>query len=126
MLRTAIFVAGRRTFHVRVARSHRERRRGLRGPPIGGDEGLLIERCRSVHTVGMRFPITVAFLDRSWRVIRVERCPAGRVLFSARARHVLECHIGVDVRVGDVLTRRDAHGSRTTRDARGSDRLRRT
>ena len=64
---------------------------------------MLFERCRSVHTVGMAYPITVVFLDGSWRVLRVTRAPAGRVLFCLRARHVLECHIAAAIRVGDVL-----------------------
>ena len=46
--------------------------------------GLLIPRCRSVHTFGMRFPLDVFFLDEAGRVIelrravspnRVVRCP---------------------------------------------------
>ncbi|MGH2980016.1 MAG: DUF192 domain-containing protein [Solirubrobacterales bacterium] len=36
------------------------------GLPPG--RGLLVPRCRSVHTVGMRFPIDVAFL--SWPPVR--------------------------------------------------------
>ena len=68
-------------------------------------EALLFERCRSVHTFGMRTPITVFFLDREWRVVRVARAPSGRVLFCRRARRVIECHIGADVRVGDRLER---------------------
>jgi uncharacterized protein len=82
----------------------RERTKGLRGRGLRSGEGLLLERCRSVHTMGMRYPITVAFLDRSWHVIRVDRSPAGRILFCLRARHVLECHIGADMRLGDVLS----------------------
>jgi uncharacterized membrane protein (UPF0127 family) len=34
--------------------------------------GLLLERCASIHTYGMRFPIDVFFLDADGRVIRVE------------------------------------------------------
>lgn len=82
----------------------RERTKGLRARELRSGEGLLLQRCRSVHTVGMRFPITVAFLDRSWRVVRIDRSSAGRVLFCRRARRVLECHIGADVRLGDVLS----------------------
>jgi hypothetical protein len=67
---------------------------------------MLLERCRSIHTIGLAHPITVAFLDASWRVIRVERTSAGRVLFCRRARHALECHIGDDVHVGDILSRK--------------------
>ena len=58
-----------RAFDAAIPRTHRERTRGLRGRDrLAPDEALLIERCRSVHTFGMRVPITVVFLDRSWRV----------------------------------------------------------
>src|SRR3954451_13181402 len=36
-------------------------------------EPLLIPRCRSVHTAGMRFAIDVVFLDRHGRGVRVAR-----------------------------------------------------
>ena len=45
---------------------------GLLGPPERG-RAVLIERCRSIHTFGMRFAIDVALVDEG-----------GRVLFSAR------------------------------------------
>jgi uncharacterized membrane protein (UPF0127 family) len=35
--------------------------------------GLLIPRCRSVHTFGMRFPLDVLFLDQHDRVIELRR-----------------------------------------------------
>jgi uncharacterized protein len=38
---------------------------------MDSDGALLIRRCRSVHTFGMRFPIDVVFVDRDWRVLRV-------------------------------------------------------
>ena len=47
--------------------------------------GLLIPRCRSVHTLGMRFRLDLLFFDREGRVIeicrdvppiRLVRCPA--------------------------------------------------
>lgn len=34
-------------------------------------EGLLLDNCHGIHTVGMRFPIDVLFLDKGLRVIRV-------------------------------------------------------
>ncbi|MEO8424093.1 MAG: DUF192 domain-containing protein [Actinomycetota bacterium] len=90
-------------------RQRRERRRGWLGRDrIEPRDAMLLERCRSVHTFGMRVPITVAFLDRSWCVIRVVRARPGRMLFCRRARRVLECHIGADVRIGDVLNRQGA------------------
>jgi uncharacterized membrane protein (UPF0127 family) len=88
-----------------VPATARERARGLRGRKPDPREAMLLERCRSVHTVGLAVPITVAFLDRTWRAIRVERAPAGRILICRRARHVLECHIATDVRIGDKLRR---------------------
>jgi uncharacterized membrane protein (UPF0127 family) len=97
--------------------------RGLRGRSLGTHQAMLLERCRSVHTLGIRFPITVAFLDASLRVTRVERAPVGRILLCQQARHVLECHIGADIRVGDLLSRQAAPGEPTTRGAAESAAL---
>ena len=36
------------------------------------EEGLIFEGCRSIHTVGMRFPIDVVFVDRRWMVVQVK------------------------------------------------------
>lgn len=82
---------------VRLAETPRERMRGLLGrPSLPAGEGLLLDPCRAVHTVGMRFPIDVLFLDRSGRVVRA----AGRIrphrplLVAPRARRVLELPAG--------------------------------
>jgi uncharacterized protein len=56
-----------------VARSRLPRLAGLafrRAPPVGG---LLIPRCRSVHTFGMRFAIDLVWLGPGGRVVRVDR-----------------------------------------------------
>src|SRR6185503_12883752 len=81
-------------WRVLVPETRSERMRGLRGhPPPGPREAMLFRRCRSVQTFGMRGPITVAFLDRSMRVIEVRRCRPGLIVRSRRsgARHALEC-----------------------------------
>jgi uncharacterized protein len=53
--------------------------------------GLLIPRCRSVHTFGMRFPIDVLFLDEEDRVIELRRgVPPCRVIRCPGAMAVLE------------------------------------
>lgn len=83
--------------------------RGLLGldrlPP---GQAMLFERARSVHTLGMRFPVTVAFLDASYRVVRVRRMPPGRLaLPRLGVRHVLELPADALVRVGDVFEARD-------------------
>ena len=60
--------------------------------------GLLIPRCRSVHTFGMRFRLDVFFLDCRGGPIRVERrTPPCRVLASRGAVAVLELPAGGEV-----------------------------
>ena len=61
----------------------------LREPPP--DVALHLPRCRSVHTLGMRFPIDIAFLDARGNTIRTDRAvPPNRVRICRRARAVLE------------------------------------
>jgi uncharacterized protein len=79
--------------------------RGLQGrgflPP---GHAMLFPGCRSVHTFGMRFPITVVFVDARWRIVAVRRMRPGRLARPRfRARSVLECPTGSDLRTGDVL-----------------------
>jgi uncharacterized membrane protein (UPF0127 family) len=58
--------------------------------------GLLIPRCASVHTFGMRFALDVYFLDRDGRVLRIRRrVPPRRVLWHRGARKVLEIPVPV-------------------------------
>jgi uncharacterized membrane protein (UPF0127 family) len=53
--------------------------------------GLLIPRCRSVHTFGMRFPLDLFFLDAEGRIVELRRAvPPRRVVRCARAVAVLE------------------------------------
>ena len=53
--------------------------------------GLLIPRCRSVHTFGMRFPISIFFLgDDDRLLLAVPAVPPGRMLRCRGARDVLE------------------------------------
>ncbi|MET9349724.1 DUF192 domain-containing protein [Streptomyces termitum] len=77
-----------------IAASYRARRRGLLGRDgIGG--ALLLTPANSVHTLGMRFPIDVAHLDRHLRVLAVVTMRPGRIgLLRPRARHVLEAEAG--------------------------------
>ena len=90
-----------------VADDRRARRRGL----LGRDEvdgALLLRPCRSVHTVGMRFPIDVAYCDADLRVIGVRTMRRWRVgAPRVRARAVIEAPAGAFARwglhVGDAL-----------------------
>jgi hypothetical protein len=53
--------------------------------------GLLIPRCASVHTFGMRFALDLVFLDGNGRVLEVRRqVGRGRVVWCRGARAVLE------------------------------------
>jgi hypothetical protein len=75
-----------------------ERLRGLLGrPSLGPGAALLIERCGSVHTVGMRFALDLVFLDRTWRVVRVvKEVRPGRLMVWGgwRAARVVESEAG--------------------------------
>jgi uncharacterized protein len=53
--------------------------------------GLLIPRCSSVHTFGMRFVLDLVFLDRDGRPVSFRRAvPPRRIAFDRRASAVLE------------------------------------
>jgi uncharacterized protein len=53
--------------------------------------GLLIPRCRSVHTFGMLFRLDLVFLDAEGRVVELRRAvPPGRLIRCPGAMAVLE------------------------------------
>ena len=88
-------VAGDRVVaSLEIAHTRRQRRRGL----LGRDEiegAMLIDPARSVHTIGMRFPIDVAHCDRELRVLRVTSMTRRRVAMPVpRARLVIEAEKG--------------------------------
>jgi uncharacterized membrane protein (UPF0127 family) len=57
----------------------------------GAGGGLLIPRCSSVHTFGMRFALDLVFLDGEGRPISFRRAvPPRRVVWDRRASSVLE------------------------------------
>jgi uncharacterized membrane protein (UPF0127 family) len=92
---------------IRVARSAWARLVGLalRGRPR--DQALLLPRCRSVHTFGMRFALDLVWLDRAGRVIEVEHgVPPGRLRRRREATAVLEAPAGEGERAAAAWTRR--------------------
>jgi uncharacterized membrane protein (UPF0127 family) len=94
-----------------VADERSSRRRGLLGRD-GIEGALLLTPARSVHTIGMRFPIDVAWLDADLTVLRTARLPRNRLSRPVlRARCVLEAEAGSfarwGVQVGDQLERKD-------------------
>jgi len=68
----------RQTFlatQLRVADNHRQRLLGLMGTSKSAFQsgaGLWINPCHGVHTMFMRYPIDVIYLDPEHRVIRIE------------------------------------------------------
>jgi uncharacterized membrane protein (UPF0127 family) len=56
---------------------------------------LLIPRCRSIHTFGMRFPLDLVWLDAGHAIVRIDRSvPPRRIRTCAHARSVLEAPAG--------------------------------
>ena len=76
---------------------------------LSAGEGLLLEPCDSVHTIGMRISIDVAFLDDGGRVVSTKpSLTPGRVAVGgAGARAALEVEAGTladtGTRLGDTL-----------------------
>ena len=72
-------------------------------------EGLWIEPCNGIHTIGMRFPIDLVMLDRFGNVIRVVRnIPPFRVIRSSNGwKGAVEMPPGdlseEDLQIGDRL-----------------------
>jgi uncharacterized protein len=86
-------------------------RSALRGRS-GCDGGLHVEGTRTVHTIGMRFDIDVAFLSGERVVVRVARLKPWRVAMGGRtARSAVETEAGAlerwGIRVGDQLEVRE-------------------
>ena len=81
---------------VLVARAPPARALGLAGlPSIPDGTGLLLPRCRSVHTFGMRFPLDLLWLDDAGALVRLDRAvPPGRIRACRSARSVLETRAG--------------------------------
>jgi uncharacterized protein len=111
-----------RRWTVGVAVTRRERRRGLLGlDGLAVRHGLALLSCRSVHTVGMRFPIEVVALDRALVVRQVVRCRPGRVVLPRlKIDHMLEVRVGSGIRPGDRFVRaaQPASSSSTAPEAR--------
>ncbi|MET0909536.1 MAG: DUF192 domain-containing protein [Ilumatobacteraceae bacterium] len=90
-----------------VAGDRASRRRGLLGKD-GFEGALVIEPCRWIHTIGMRFPIDVAYLDADGVVIKTIKMHRHRMgIPVSRSRSVIEAEAGAfarwGLRVGDLV-----------------------
>jgi len=94
---------------VELALTRRDRRRGLLGRRgLDVDAAMFISPCLAVHTVGLGFPIDVAFVDRAGIAVQlVHRLRPWRMAASIGAHSVIELAAGrlekCDVAVGDRL-----------------------
>lgn len=83
-----------------IATSRAERRRGLRGR-VDFEGALVLEPCRSVHTLGMRFSIDVAYCDEDGTVLDCRTLSPWRVSWPRwRSRRVVEARAGAFARWG--------------------------
>ncbi|MEA4870172.1 MAG: DUF192 domain-containing protein [Christensenella sp.] len=85
------------------------RLRGLLGRTLDRDGGLMLSPCSSIHTIGMRYAIDAVYLDRGFRVLRVDQAiQPGKVCKAQHgARHILELPEGMaslsNISSGDIL-----------------------
>ncbi len=79
-----------------VASTRRSKMLGLaKLDALPADHGLLLEPCRSIHTLTMRFALDLVWLDRDGRPVRVdEAVPPRRMRTCLRARSVVETAAG--------------------------------
>jgi uncharacterized membrane protein (UPF0127 family) len=97
-----------------IAADRAARRRGLLHQD-SWQGALVLRPCRWVHTVGMRFPIDVAYLDVDGVVVKTIQMHRNRVGVPVwRARTVVEAEAGAfarwGLRVGDLVEVRDDDG----------------
>jgi uncharacterized membrane protein (UPF0127 family) len=94
--------------NVEIADTSATRRRGLLGrDSLPSGSALVITRCNSIHTIGMRFPIDVAFVDTKGRVRKVVHgIGPWRIALSPLAASAIEFAAGElkdSVQVGDRI-----------------------
>jgi uncharacterized membrane protein (UPF0127 family) len=94
-----------------VAADRSSRRRGLLHRD-GLDGALVLTSCRWVHTIGMRFPLDVAYVDDEGTVVKTARMARHRVGWPVSgASWVIEAEAGAferwGLKAGDVVELRD-------------------
>jgi uncharacterized membrane protein (UPF0127 family) len=81
-----------------VAATPLARLRGLLGHRAPPPYALRLERCRCVHTFGMRFALDLHWLGADGATLRIDRGVApGRVRACRRARAVVEVPVGASI-----------------------------
>lgn len=87
-----IWQNGEQMCSVMVADTFLSRLKGLMfQKQMEASAGLLIQRCSSIHTFFMRFPIDVIYLDKEYRILYTETVLPWRIGKIVRhTRHILE------------------------------------
>jgi uncharacterized protein len=73
------------------------------------DEGLVLEKCNSIHSVGMKFDFDAIYLDNDNKVVRlIENIKPNRIMpIIFKAQKVLETDAGFiqknNIQIGDQL-----------------------
>ena len=101
-----------RGFDIFIAATPLARLRGLAGlRTLPADAALLLPRCSSVHTLGMRFALDLVWLDADGLVQRLdETVVAGRVKACRGARAVIETRAGSGKALVDAIGTRALTG----------------
>jgi uncharacterized membrane protein (UPF0127 family) len=92
---------------IELARTRTQRRRGLLGRDgLDAGSAFVLAPCHAVHTIGMRFPIDVAFVDDEGVVVKtVSHMGKWRLTGARSATITIEMCAGAlsaaDLRVGD-------------------------
>jgi uncharacterized membrane protein (UPF0127 family) len=91
---------------VAVADTSLRRMVGLLGrAALEAGTGMLIMPSQAVHTIAMRFPIDIVFVDRNWRVVHLQPVlvPNRITGLHWRARCVLELPSGAIAQTGTAV-----------------------
>jgi uncharacterized membrane protein (UPF0127 family) len=73
----------------------------LKFPPLNLNQGLLINKCNSIHTFGMKYSLDIVYLSRHLKVIKiVENIKPTRMSLCFGAKHTLEMLTGEVNRLG--------------------------
>jgi uncharacterized membrane protein (UPF0127 family) len=95
--------------HVEIAATRTTRRRGLLGRDrLEEASAMLLAPCSAVHTIGMRFPIDVLFVDRQGYAVKIVRnLRPWRIALASGGQAVIEMAAGSlaweSVQVGDRI-----------------------
>jgi uncharacterized protein len=97
--------------HGRLANTFWSRLRGLLGrTSLQEGEGLVLVGEKSIHTLFMKFPLDIVYIDKNYQVLRADEnmVPYRLGPFMSRSAYVLEVPVGTiaatETQVGDQLT----------------------